>query len=81
MSVKEVRLFLVPYREPALQGKEGIVGEVDHPARIVLLPRNEMHLFLREVDIVQGETECLADPDACPQEKKDKRSIPGMVDH
>ena len=65
LSVKEVHLFLVPYREPALQGEEGVVGEVDDPACIVLLPRNEVHLLLPEVDIVHGETEGLADPHAC----------------
>ena len=72
-------MFRIP--QPALQGKEDVVAQIDHPAHAVLLSLKEMDLSLLEIDVVHGETEGLADPHACPQKEKDQRAVPGSVDN
>ena len=81
LAVKEKLLFGIPSLEPALEGEECIIREVDHPPHAVLLSFEEMDLSLPKIEIVEREAEGFTDPDAGPQEKQDEGPVPGVVDH
>ena len=81
LAVKEKLFFLVPSIEPAFEGEERVIGEVDHPPHAVLFSLEEMDLSVPKIEIVEGETEGFTDPDAGPKKEQDEGPVPGVVDH
>ena len=81
LAVKEKLLFGIPSLEPALEGEEGIIGNVDHSPHAVLLSLEEMDLSVTKIEIVEREAEGFTDPDARPQKQQDEGPVPGVVDH
>ena len=62
--------FLVPCSEPALQGEDGIVAQIDRPTHVVLLSFHDMDLLLLEIDVVHRKVQDLADPH-CPSAEEE----------
>ena len=81
LTVEDEYLLRISPLEPALQGKGGIIGEVDHPAHIVLLSFHQMDFSLLEIDVPHRKPQCFADPDAGPDEEQDESPVPGVVDN
>src|SRR5271169_3722613 len=79
-AVEDAGLLRVPVPEPPVEAEHGVGAQVDHPPHVVLLPLDDAYLFLLEVDVVHGECESLADPDAGPEQKEDEGPVSRVVD-
>ena len=66
LAVKDELLLVVPSPKLEFYGKERIIAQVDHPPHAVFLSLKEMNLSSPDIEIVQPQSQCLADPHARP---------------